>query len=261
MKVSQPGDIYEQEADRVAEQASQYHLSPSFEDSLTTICNIDEKDGANRRCESCEEERENGKAKPVAQKRSNIKRDLEESDEPSHGIDEILGNEGSPLDLSTIESMRSGFDFDFSAVRVHTGERSTKSAQALNAIAYTIGTDIVFNAGHYAPNSDGGRKLLMHELTHVIQQSSSEYSLLQRQASGSDEEHHRQVMLESRRREIKLGEAILKENPESMWFSQSEQKTRDEFDMGTSKVDDIVNRRSNGDFDIGDAKGGLPMML
>jgi hypothetical protein len=60
--------------------------------------------------------------------------------------------------------------YDFGDVRIHTGARAAQSARAVNATAYTVGRDIVFGAGQYAPNTARGRQLLAHELTHVVQQ-------------------------------------------------------------------------------------------
>lgn len=60
---------------------------------------------------------------------------------------------------------------DLSAVRVHTTPTAAKSATALNAAAYTLGHNIVFAPGRYSPNSPDGRRLLAHELTHVVQQT------------------------------------------------------------------------------------------
>lgn len=65
---------------------------------------------------------------------------------------------------------------DLGDVRVHTDGLAARSAQAINALAYTVGRDIVFNTGQYAPNSNVGRQLVAHELTHVIQQSQSSVS-------------------------------------------------------------------------------------
>ncbi len=63
--------------------------------------------------------------------------------------------------------------FDFSHVRIHTGPQASASAAAVNARAYTVGSDIVFGAGQYAPHTLEGRSILAHELTHVVQQSAS----------------------------------------------------------------------------------------
>jgi hypothetical protein len=63
------------------------------------------------------------------------------------------------------------FGKDFSQVRLHTDPQAAASAKSLNASAYTIGTDIAFASGHYAPGTDSGKRLLAHELTHVVQQN------------------------------------------------------------------------------------------
>lgn len=76
---------------------------------------------------------------------------------------------GHPLDPATRAFMEPRFGRDLSQVRIHTGAAAADSAQALSAAAYTVGPDIVFGAGHYAPASTSGRKLLAHELAHVVQ--------------------------------------------------------------------------------------------
>ncbi|HEX6776891.1 MAG TPA: DUF4157 domain-containing protein, partial [Ktedonobacterales bacterium] len=70
---------------------------------------------------------------------------------------------------------------DFSRVRVHTDAQAAASAQAVNALAYTVGQDIVFGTGQYAPGTGEGRRLLAHELTHTLQQAGSDGHMLQRQ--------------------------------------------------------------------------------
>ena len=84
---------------------------------------------------------------------------------------EVVASSGSPLDAATRAFMESRFDHDFSRVRVHTGIGAAQSAQALSAMAYTVGHDIVFGSGLYAPATEGGQRLLAHELVHTIQQT------------------------------------------------------------------------------------------
>lgn len=79
---------------------------------------------------------------------------------------------GQPLDGPIRGFMESRFGIDFSDVRVHTGGRASMLARALNARAFTVGRDIVFGSGEFQPDSRGGRHLIAHELTHVLQQSS-----------------------------------------------------------------------------------------
>jgi pyrrolidone-carboxylate peptidase len=82
-----------------------------------------------------------------------------------------LRSPGQPLESSTRALMESGFGHDFSRVRVHTDGHAAESARAINALAYTVGQQIVFGHGQYQPATAAGRRLLSHELTHTIQQS------------------------------------------------------------------------------------------
>lgn len=86
-------------------------------------------------------------------------------------VDRVLGSGGRPLDSALQQDMGQRFGYDFSQVRVHTGTAAEQSAQDVNAHAYTVGHNIVFGGGQYAPESTAGRRLMAHELTHVIQQS------------------------------------------------------------------------------------------
>lgn len=83
----------------------------------------------------------------------------------------VTQSSGRPLDKSTRDFMEPRFEHDFSRVRVHTDARAAESAQAVSALAYTVGRNIVFGAGQYAPATDSGRRLIAHELAHVVQQS------------------------------------------------------------------------------------------
>jgi len=83
---------------------------------------------------------------------------------------EALGSTGQPLDAQSRAFFEQRFGYDFSQVRVHTDSKAVESAPFLNALAYTAGRDVVFGAGQFAPESSTGRRLLAHELTHVIQQ-------------------------------------------------------------------------------------------
>lgn len=84
---------------------------------------------------------------------------------------DALRSPGQLLDPDTRASMESRFGHDFSRVRVHIDAQADESAQAINALAYTVGRDIVFAAGQYAPETTKGRRLLAHELAHVMQQN------------------------------------------------------------------------------------------
>jgi len=86
---------------------------------------------------------------------------------------DVLGSGGgAPLDPDTRADMEGRLGHDFGDVRVHTDGRAHDSAVAVNAHAYTVGRDIVFQRSAYDPASDAGRRTLAHELTHVVQQRS-----------------------------------------------------------------------------------------
>ena len=86
-------------------------------------------------------------------------------------IDGVLRSPGRPLESETRRFMERRIGFDFGRVRLHTDARASASARSLSAKAYTVGSDVVFAAGRYAPGTTEGRRLLAHELTHVVQQS------------------------------------------------------------------------------------------
>ena len=167
LKVSQPGDIYEQEADRVANKV----MKMSSLESLAAVTATDEDEKVNRKCKSCEDEEE--EEKKVQRKTNNtdgfkIPKDILQS------IGNIGREGGLPLNVSTRTFMESRFGFDFSKVRIHTDEKAAESSQAVNALAFTTGNNIVFGKGQYTPTTEKGKRLIAHELTHVIQQSNGE---------------------------------------------------------------------------------------
>lgn len=85
-------------------------------------------------------------------------------------VHEVLASPGQPLDAATRSYMEPRFGHDFSQVRVHADARAAGSARAVSALAYTVGRDVVFGAGQLAPESSTGRRLIAHELMHVVQQ-------------------------------------------------------------------------------------------
>jgi hypothetical protein len=86
-------------------------------------------------------------------------------------VHEVLGSSGQPLDPTTRASMEARLGHDFTHVRVHTDGRAAASAWAVDALAFTVGRHVVFGHGQYAPGTAAGRRLLAHELTHVVQQA------------------------------------------------------------------------------------------
>ena len=87
-------------------------------------------------------------------------------------VQDVLRSSGQPLDASTRAYIEQRFGYDFSGVRMHSDEAVGQSARDVNANAYTMGHDIMFGVGQFAPGTHEGRRLLAHELAHVVQQSS-----------------------------------------------------------------------------------------
>src|SRR5437588_8860450 len=85
-------------------------------------------------------------------------------------VHDVLRSPGQPLDAATRVYMEPRFGHDFSKVRVHADDRAAESAHAINARAYAAGSHVVFGAGRYALATNDGRRLLAHELAHVVQQ-------------------------------------------------------------------------------------------
>jgi hypothetical protein len=85
-------------------------------------------------------------------------------------VDAVLRTAGQPLDAATLGHFEPRFGHDFSRVRVHTDSAAGLSARTVNALAYTVGADVVFDRDRYAPATPEGRSLLAHELAHVVQQ-------------------------------------------------------------------------------------------
>ena len=147
LRVNQPGDRYEHEADRVAEQVMRMPL-PSREDA-----------------------RRQSPAMLTMQRRTDSATgDLTEAPAEVHGV---VRSPGQPLDPATRSSMEQRFGHDFSQVRVHHDGAAGRSARMVNASAYTVGNHIVFGNGQLQPQASDGRRLLAHELTHVVQQGAA----------------------------------------------------------------------------------------
>jgi len=154
LMVSQSGNLYEQEADRVAEQVMRAT-------DLQTSVSTDQ-----------EQAKHSLLSKPNTEPGASSA--TQSPDVPPIVHDVLNSGAGQPLDTTTQAFIEPRFDYDFSQVRVHTDAKAAESAQAVNALAYTVGPDVVFGAGQYIPHSNAGQRLMAHELTHVVQQSGSD---------------------------------------------------------------------------------------
>ncbi len=140
LRIGQPGDIYEHEADRVAERVMRMHQPKKK------------------------------KEKEILQTKEATGSTPEVTHMVENSISTLRGG-GQPLPESARAFYEPRFGADFSGVRVHTGSHAAETAGSINARAFTVGNNIAFGGGQFAPGSQEGRKLLAHELTHVLQQS------------------------------------------------------------------------------------------
>lgn len=177
LAVSQPHDLDEQEADRVAEEVMQRPArtgkeldSPKISPpAIQRLCAGCEDEELQRQAEHEEEEEEEqflqgkGESGPIG----------EVSAEQTAQVENMKSG-GEPLPPSSLNFFEQRFGHNFGSVRVHSDDRAAQSASALHALAYTTGQHIVFGAGHYSPDTVSGQKLLAHELTHVIQQGAGQ---------------------------------------------------------------------------------------
>ena len=158
LTVNQPGDVYEQEADRVADQVMRMPANAAVQ-RRCSACAQEER--VQRKCAHCEDEEK----QEIHRKESGAGT---ESAPPI--VDDVLRSPGQPLGAAARAFMEPRFGYDFGDVRIHTDEKAAESARAVNALAYTVGHQVVFDAGQYSPTSFAGKRLLAHELSHVMQQ-------------------------------------------------------------------------------------------
>ena len=165
LMVNSPDDKYEREADLVADQVMRMP-QPQLPGTCPKCAN-----------------------KKVGQDQIQTKRDRSagphEAEVPS-GVHEVLRSQGQPMDEATRTFYEPRFGRDFSNVRVHTDSRASESAQAIDAKAYTFGNQIVFGTNRYQPHTSDGRRLLAHELTHVVQQGGAIVPETRFQANGDN---------------------------------------------------------------------------
>lgn len=101
-----------------------------------------------------------------------------EGDTAPASVDRVLASSGRPLEPALRQDMEARFGHDFSQVRVHTDSEAAKSAQDLDANAYTVENHISFASGQFSAETNRGKRLIAHELSHVLQQTASENRLL-----------------------------------------------------------------------------------
>lgn len=175
LKIGKPGDKYEREADAVADRVMRMSESETMqmqpieeeeEEMLQTMVQMqpeeeEEEEPIQMKCEECDEKES---LQTKAETKSNF---------ASNAIENQLSNtkgKGKTLAPEMNHNLGKSFGSDFSSVKIHDDPKAIQMNQQLNARAFTHGADIYFNQGQYKPDSSDGKRLLSHELTHVIQQ-------------------------------------------------------------------------------------------
>ena len=185
LTISHPDDPYEREADQIAEH---FARDPG---SVATYGQGPARDQADvqRACDECNidaitsEESEEDKAQEESEEPSEVSPKREAGVAPPRvacGLDSGFASaraDARPLPRHIRQEMERGFGQDFGSVRIHVGHYSSAMCRAIRAKAFTYRRDIYFNAGQFNPATTGGRKLLAHELTHVVQQTGTRGSV------------------------------------------------------------------------------------
>jgi hypothetical protein len=180
LSINHPNDVYEQEADTVAEQVMQWD-TPLQHKSFFAPSLIQKK------CADCE----------VEEKKAQRKKSSDKMGRGSSETENYLSSLSDGKKLSNDERafFEAQMGYDFSNVRIHNDGHANQSAKSISALAYTHGNDIVFGSDQYQPNTDKGKKLMAHELTHVVQQQSA--AMIQRKPKfGADCEPFHQCQVE-----------------------------------------------------------------
>jgi hypothetical protein len=189
LSVGAADDPFEHEADAMADRVMRMP-DTSFIQRKCASCEEEEKihrkletTFLQRKCAACEHEEEeqiHRKITPFIQKQGSGLEGGTASESVTNQINSSRAG-GNRMSENTLSFMESRFNTDFSGVKIHTDSNAVQMSRELNAQAFTVGSDIYFNSGKYAPESDSGRHLLAHELTHTVQQGGGVKRKVQRQ--------------------------------------------------------------------------------
>lgn len=200
LKIGQPGDKYEREADSVAdrvmrmpdpaisrvEEKDETVQARPLADGMAPLMRKQPEEEVKKKPEMEEEKPVQKKPLQRKQEEEEVRKQPEKEEQPvqakagghhsgggtpavANGLENIRGG-GQPLSQASRAFFEPRFGTDFSKVRVHTGNNAAHLARSINAKAFTAGRDVVFGDGQYAPESNEGKRLMAHELTHVVQQ-------------------------------------------------------------------------------------------
>ena len=190
LRLSQENDPAERQADAVAEQivAKEYASGPvdAVPSQINRACAKCEEDLL-RQADPEVEEPEAAESDVVSEEEEADETGMPKRDPNSSSVSETVIPPGSGRALSgeVLSRMEDGFGTNFDQVRVHSDSASAKATSQVGALAFTVGSDVYFGDGQYAPNTQSGTKLLAHELTHVAQQQARAGTLARKEISGN----------------------------------------------------------------------------
>ena len=196
-EIDQPGAVVHRQTEE--DEAVQAKALPIYSPQVARVSPISvgsAHQSIQRLCTECAEEKHQEEGKPEMAQRKQARYQLhDDSDEEEQRVQpkgvntptpqvtpsvaaniHALNHGGSPLPKTTRAFFEPRFGVDFSGVRVHTGSQAAETAKSINARAFTVGRNIAFGGGHFAPESQDGQRLLAHELTHTIQQGATNNS-------------------------------------------------------------------------------------
>ncbi|MFN4079874.1 MAG: DUF4157 domain-containing protein [Saprospiraceae bacterium] len=180
LTVNAPGDTYEQEADRVADQVMRQREDVASKTPCAQ-CSLIQRSIASPWSLS-DGDVEEGTDDSLQTKRDSVTGDWADRD-VSDLINPAIRQTGAPLPADIQRFMERRMGYDFAQVQIHTDSVANRAARAVQARAFTKDNHIVFDAGQYAPHTNSGKSLLAHELTHVVQQGKARRESPQRQGA------------------------------------------------------------------------------
>lgn len=177
LSVSNAGDAAEREADRVADKVMRMPAPPATtKEGASQVQARPLMQPEQRLCAECDEELAQTKSLDNGliasrQRKEGLAPAPQVAQSVSASISSLQQSGGSPLPPATRAFFEPRFGHDFADVRVHTDARAAEASRSVNALAFTVGRDVAFAGGQYSPQTSGGKRLLAHELAHVVQQS------------------------------------------------------------------------------------------
>jgi len=191
LAINQPGDKFEQEADRIAQQVMRMETPAQAPPATTTAPpTIQRKCACGGTCSKCKGDDPEHK---LVQRKPADATASHPLTVPS-SVHQVLSSPGVPLDAATRAFMEPRFGHDFSQIRIHADPTAARSAAEIQARAYTIGRNIVFAHREFSPSTPQGQELLAHELVHTLQQSRGSIAAIQRSPASPQAQQKPQIL-------------------------------------------------------------------